>query len=243
MKILAFDSTARAASAALAEDDRILSYTVADNGLTHSEILLPIAEELCRLASLPLSCVDYYAVTVGPGSFTGVRIGVSVVKGLAFRYPETDTKNCVAVSTLEALAQNLLGLDGIYCAVMDARRGEVYNALFHLKNGALTRLTPDRALPLSSLAEELNTLYSGVPVRLVGDGYDVAHRVLSERGVPLLDTPELLRLQNAASVAKCAYRLIKEGKTVSDRALSPIYLRLPQAERERLERENAKQKQ
>lgn len=243
MKILAFDSTACAASVALAEDDRILSYTVADNGLTHSEILLPIAEELCRSASLALSDADYYAVTVGPGSFTGVRIGVSVVKGLALRYPEADRKNCVAVSTLEALAENLFGLDGIYCAVMDARRGEVYNALFRLENGALARLSPDRALPLSALAEELNTLYKDTPVRLVGDGYDVAYSALSERGVHLLNTPELLRLENAASVAKCAYRLIKEGKAISDRALSPVYLRLPQAERERLEKENAKQKQ
>ena len=243
MKILAFDSTARAASAALAEDDRVLSYTVADNGLTHSEILLPIAEELCRVASLSLSDVDYYAVTVGPGSFTGVRIGVSVVKGLALRYPEADERNCVAVSTLEALAENLSGLDGIYCAVMDARRGEVYNALFRLEGGALVRLTADRALPLSSLAEELNTLYEGIPVRLVGDGYDVAFRALSEHGVLLSHTPGLLRLQNAASVAKCAYRLIKEGKAVSDRALTPVYLRLPQAERERLEKEKANSKQ
>lgn len=237
MKILALDSTARAASAALSEDGRILSYTVADNGFTHSEILLPMAEELCLSASLPLSEVDYYAVTVGPGSFTGVRIGVSVAKGLAFRYPESSEANCVSVSTLEALAENLSGLDGIYCAVMDARRGEVYNALFRYENGVLVRLCEDRALPLSALAEELNTTYQSIPVRLAGDGYEVAEKALSEAGVPLAPTPALLRLQNAASVAKCAYRLIKEGKAVTDRALAPVYLRLPQAERERLERE------
>lgn len=243
MKILALDSTARAASAAIAEDDRILSYTVADSGFTHSEILLPMAEELCRASSLTLSDFDYYAVTVGPGSFTGVRIGVSVVKGLALRYPETDKANCVAVSTLEALAENLTGLDGIYCAVMDARRGEVYNALFRYEGGTLVRLCEDRALPLSVLAEELNTVYGAYPVRLVGDGYEVAEKALSAVGVSLVPTPALLRLQNAASVAKCAYRLINEGKAVTDRTLSPVYLRLPQAERERLEKERASNRQ
>ena len=242
MKILAFDSTARAASVALSEGGRVLAYTVADNGLTHSEILLPMAEDICRTASLSIADIDYYAVTVGPGSFTGVRIGVAVAKGLAFRYPEEGKANCVAVSTLEALGENLFGLNGIYCAVMDARRGEVYNALFCCENGTLTRLCADRAISLSALSEELLTLYKDIPVRLVGDGYDVAFSALSAAGVPLLPTPELLRLQNAASVAKCAARLVKEGKAVSDTALSPVYLRLPQAERERLEKEKNSQK-
>ncbi len=238
MKILALDSTAKAASAALTEDDKILTVFTADNGLTHSEILLPMAENVCARAQTSLADVDYYAVTVGPGSFTGVRIGVAAVKGLAFRMPESEKNNCVAVSTLEALAENLFPLDGIYAPVMDARRSEVYNALFRAENGTLVRLTPDRAISLNDLAEELLSLYPNTPVRLAGDGYGIAFGALGEKGVSLVPTPVLLRTQNAASVALCAYRKIGQGETVSDRALSPVYLRLPQAERDRLKKEN-----
>ena len=237
MKILALDSTAKAASAALAEDGKVLTAFTADNGLTHSEILLPMAEDVCARTGTALRDVDLYAVTVGPGSFTGVRIGVAAVKGLAFRMPEDGVRRCVAVSTLEALAQNLYPLDGIYAPVMDARRGEVYNALFTVRDGILTRLTPDRAISLEALADELLTSYKDIPVRLSGDGYDIAYARLSERGVALTPTPALLRLQNAASVALCAFRKAEVGETVSDRALAPVYLRLPQAERDRLEKE------
>ena len=236
MKILAFDSTAKIASVALAEEERLLAVMTASNGLTHSEILLPMAQDVCARAKTALSEMDYYAVTVGPGSFTGVRIGVATVKGLAFRMPQDEKKRCVAVSTLEALAQNLFPLDGIYTAVMDARRAEVYNALFEARDGALKRLTPDRAISLDCLAEELLTRYAGRPVRLVGDGYEIAYRTLVARGVALLETPLLLQSQNAGSVALCACRMIRRGETVSDRALAPVYLRLPQAERERLEK-------
>ena len=237
MNILSMDSTARAASVAVMTDERITACFTADVGQTHSEILLPMAEDACRVASVALSDIDYYAVTVGPGSFTGVRIGVAAVKGLAFRYPEADEPNCVAVSTLESLAENLYGLDGILCAVMDARRSEVYNALFRMENGTLTRLCPDRAISLRALSEELLTLYKNEPIRLVGDGYDVAYPALTEAGASCPPTPALLRLQSAASVARCARRMILCGEVVTDRALSPVYLRLPQAERERLERE------
>lgn len=236
MKILAFDSTAKTASVALAENEKILAVMTASNGLTHSEILLPMAENVCARAKVALSEVDYYAVTVGPGSFTGVRIGVATVKGLAFRIPEDEERRCVAVSTLESLGQNLFPLDGIYAAVMDARRSEVYNALFVAKDGALVRLSPDRAISLEELAEELLTAYPDTPVRLVGDGYDVALDYLRKKGVPLSETPVALRAQNAGSIALCAYRMIQNGETVSDKALSPVYLRLPQAERERLEK-------
>lgn len=237
MKILALESTAKAASAALAENDKILTVFTADNGLTHSEILLPMAENVCARAHTSLAEVDYYAVTVGPGSFTGVRIGVAAVKGLAFDISENAADNCVAVSTLEALAENLFPLDGIYAPVMDARRSEVYNALFRVENGTLVRLTPDRAISLDALAEELLSLYPETPVRLSGDGYDIALSALREKGVRIEETPVLLRTQNAASVALCAFRKIQKGEVCSDRALSPVYLRLPQAERDRLQKE------
>ena len=243
MKILALDSTARAASAAVMVNGDVVACFTADVGQTHSEVLLPMAEAACRAASLTVSEADCYAVTVGPGSFTGVRIGVATVKGLAFRFPEDNVKNCVAVSTLEALAENLYGLDGILCAVMDARRKEVYNALFRMENGTLTRLTPDRAISLAALAEELRTLYKNEPIRLSGDGYDVAHAALTEAGVACPETPYLLRLQNASSVARCANRAVLLGNTVTEASLSPVYLRMPQAERERLEREKAEKKE
>lgn len=242
MKILALDSTAQAASAAVWEDGTVRSYFVAESGQTHSEVLLPMAQAALSAVHLTPEEIDYFAVTVGPGSFTGVRIGVATVKGLAFRLPapadaSPKENNCVAVSALEALARNLLPTDGIYCPVMDARRGEAYTALFKAENGALVRLCPDRALPVSDLAEELHAAYPDTPVYLCGDGYDLARKAFLAAGIHTPETPLLLRTQNAASVALCAADAIKEGRTTSDRTLSPVYLRLPQAERERLERE------
>ena len=240
MRILALDTTAKAASVALWEDGRVLASSFAENAKTHSELLLPMAESLCQGLSIPIGEIDYYAVTVGPGSFTGVRIGVCVAKGLAFRFPKEPRKNCVAVSALEAIAQNLAGLDGIYVPVMDAKRNEVYNALFRMENGVLSRLCPDRAISLAALGEELVAKYPKTPIRLVGDGYFVARAVLEHYALHLTETPPLLISQNAASVALCAERAIARGEAVSDEALMPVYLRVPQAERERLLKEQAK---
>ena len=236
MRILAFDSTAKTASVALWQDGKVLAEFSLDSGRTHSEILLPMAENVCARAHLSLADIDYYAVTAGPGSFTGVRIGVATVKGLAFRM-EDAPKNCVSVSTLEAIAENLTSLDGIYLPVMDARRGEVYCGIFRMGEEGPLRLAPDRAMSLSDLAEELHENFGSIPVRLCGDGYDVAEKALSSLGVCLLPTPMLLRNQNAASVARCAARKIERGETVTDAELSPIYLRIPQAERDRLQKE------
>ena len=235
MIILAFDSTAVSASAALLSDGKVTAYTLSDDGLTHSETLLPMAQELCCRAKRTLSDIDLYAVTVGPGSFTGVRIGVATVKGLAFRVEQT--RNCIAVSTLEAIAEGLCPLDGIYVPVMDARRGEVYHAIFRAEGGVLTRLCPDRAVSLALLSEELMRDYPDEVIRLAGDGYDVAYRYLSGTSLRLVETPPLLRLQNAASVARCAERAYGRGEAVTDACLAPVYLRLPQAERDRLEKE------
>ncbi len=243
MKILAFDSTARSASVAVAENEKILSYSVADNGLTHSEILLPMAESALASAKTAVDDVALFAVTAGPGSFTGVRIGVATVKGLAQDYDEPKRKNCVAVSTLEALAENLTPLDGLYVPVMDARRNEVYNALFRYENGVLVRLCPDRAISLAELEAELVERHAGETVRLCGDGYGVARAALKSDALNVVETPPLLRLQNAASVAAVAYRAAQRGETVSEDALRPVYLRLPQAERDRLAKEQAEAKE
>ncbi|MBQ8302378.1 MAG: tRNA (adenosine(37)-N6)-threonylcarbamoyltransferase complex dimerization subunit type 1 TsaB [Clostridia bacterium] len=235
MKILAFDGTAKAATVALTDGDRTLGYYTVDNGLTQSELLLPMAENLLSSLKLSFSDVELFATSVGPGSFTGVRIGVSLVKGLAFG------KNipCVGVSTLEALAENLKPLKGILVPCMDARRGQVYSATFRSDGENIERLTEDRAIALSALAEELRE-YGDECIYLSGDGYEVARRALLAENITLSATPELLILENAVSVAKVAKRSYERGEAVSDSELSPIYLRMPQAERERLEREAQK---
>ena len=189
-----------------------------------------MAENLLSSLKMSFSDIDIFATSVGPGSFTGVRIGVSLIKGLAFGRKAP----CVAVSTLEALAENLVPLKGILVPCMDARRNQVYSATFRCDGEKIERLTEDRAISLDELAEEL--LKHDAPIYLSGDGYSVARRALLAKGVKLSETPELLILENGVSVAKVAYRMYERGEFVTDTELSPTYLRLPQAERERLER-------
>ena len=236
MLILALDSTAVVASVALCRDGApVASFTV-KNGNTHSETLLPMVEAVLKTAGYTVDAVDLFACSVGPGSFTGVRIGVSTVKGLAFG----KGKPCAAVSTLEALAENLVPAEGILCPVMNARRGQVYNALFRYTDGKLTRLCPDRALSVQELEQELLTL--GEPVTLSGDGIPEFSRLA--KTLVTRQVSDLLTDQNAVSVAKCAARAYANGLVCTDAELAPVYLRLPQAERERLEKQqNAKKEQ
>ena len=232
MKILAFDTSAKTASVAVCEGGNILGVSNIENGLTQSELVLPMAEALLSQLKMSFADVELYAVTVGPGSFTGVRIGVSTVKGLAFGRDIP----CAPVSTLEALAENAAGLTGLIVPCMDARRGQFYTATFAATAEGISRMTPDRAISAEELAEELRS-YEG-DIYITGDGYDVAHKLLTSLGVKLAVTPYLLRSQNAVSIARVAERMHAQGLSVSERELSPTYLRLPQAERERLEREN-----
>ncbi len=231
MIILAFDGTAKCASCAVLRDGICLGEYNVDNGLTQSELLLPMAESLLNSLKLEFSDIDAYATAAGPGSFTGVRIGAALIKGLAFgrNIP------CIGVSTLEALAENASGLRGIIVPAMDARRGQVYTALFRSDRKGLMRLTDDAAIPLSELSEMLKE-YEGERIYVVGDGYTVTHKYLCETGATVESTPELLRNESARSVARVAQRHFESGETTSDKDLSPTYLRLPQAERERLER-------
>ena len=232
MKILSFDTSAKTASVAVCEGGSILGVSNIENGLTQSELVLPMAEALLSQLKLSFSDIELYAVTVGPGSFTGVRIGVSTVKGLAFGRDIP----CAPVSTLEALAENAAGLTGLIVPCMDARRGQFYTATFTATENGISRLTPDRAISAEELSEELRS-YEG-NIYITGDGYEAAHKLLSELGVKLAVTPYLLRSQNAVSIARVAERMHLQGLCVSERELAPAYLRLPQAERERLEREN-----
>lgn len=232
MITLAFDSVAKIASVALCDGERVLAEYSIDNGMTQSELLLPMAESILSSVGLSFSDVGLYACTTGPGSFTGVRIGVSLIKGLAFGKGVP----CVSVSSLESLAENAAGLRGVIVPVMDARRSQVYTAIFESDGENLTRVSEDMALPLTELSELLKK-YEGTPIYLTGDGYGVASSALTSLGIKLCNTPEGIRGQSAASCAKVAYRMYKNGKAVSDTELAPTYLRLPQAERERLERE------
>ncbi|MBR2293894.1 MAG: tRNA (adenosine(37)-N6)-threonylcarbamoyltransferase complex dimerization subunit type 1 TsaB [Clostridia bacterium] len=229
MKILSLDSSAIVASVALCEDGKLLAEYTINNGNTHSETLLPMVESVLRLWGLKADDVDLFACSAGPGSFTGVRIGAATVKGLAFGRG----RPCVGVSTLEAIAENLSLHRGLICPVMNARRQQVYCALFRSDGETLTRLLPDSALSIAEL-DELLAAY-GEEVVFCGDGYDVTLPALTKtRPFP---TPERLRHQSAYSVAQVALRHYLAGDAVTDTALAVTYLRPSQAERTRMERE------
>ncbi|MCX4372725.1 MAG: tRNA (adenosine(37)-N6)-threonylcarbamoyltransferase complex dimerization subunit type 1 TsaB [Dysosmobacter sp.] len=225
MRILALETAAKAVSAAITEDGRILASGYQDTGLTHSRTLMPIVEGLFRNTELTAADMNAIAVSAGPGSFTGVRIGVSAAKGLAF----AASIPAVAVSTLAALARNVSFAEGLIVCAMDARRGQIYNALFEAGDGRLTRLTPDRAVALSDLAEELRN--DSRPKTVLGDGAGLCFGYLTEAGISCRLAPPQLLMQNAMSVALEAEDLIQGGNLVSAQELAPVYLRPPQAER------------
>ena len=232
MKILALETSAVTASAAVTEDERLLAQSFQNSGLTHSATLMPMAADLLKNAGLTLDQMDVVAAAAGPGSFTGVRIGVAAAKGLAW----PGDKPCAPCSTLESMAWQCAHMGGEICAAMDARRNQVYCARFWAEDGALTRLTPDRAMGLDQLAEEVRA--AGRPQTLVGDGALLVRAALEERGLPYVLTPPHLRYQTAWGVARAALELARAGGLVSAAAMAPSYHRLSQAERERLERMN-----
>ena len=224
MKILALESSALAASAALWEDGKCVGLYLQNCGLTHSETLLPMAENLLKGCGLPLQAADLVAVARGPGSFTGVRIGVATAKGLSWGLD----KPCCGVSTLEAMAWQGAHLEGrLLCCCMDARRGQVYNALFRAEGTGLRRLREDRAIALGELLPELTE----EPV-LLGDGAELTAKALAEAGLPFTLAPEPVRIQSAWGVALAAANAPREAWGEPE----PVYLRLSQAERERLAR-------
>ena len=231
MKILAFETSAKAASAALLADGILLGESYQNTGLTHSQTLLSMAESLMESCGVKPADVEAVGVAAGPGSFTGVRIGVAAAKGFAWGRELP----CCAVSTLAAMAVGLGVYQGYVCPVMDARRSQVYNALFHVSGGNFQRLHPDRAISLEELGEELKNLEE--PIFLVGDGSILCYNTLLENVPGLVLPPEHRMHQRAAGVALEGWRMVQEGKTCSGQELEPNYLRLSQAERERLERQ------
>ena len=228
MKILAIDTSATVASAALCENDEPIAVYSQKSGLTHSQTMLPMIRDLMRNSGVTIDDIDMMAVSAGPGSFTGVRIGISTVKGLAFG----KNKICVGVSTLEAMARGIASfcIDALICPVMDARRGQLYTAVFKPQGGRLIRLMPDSLISAEELSERLDAYDK--PVYFTGDGYGI----IEAMSLPFRrETPKHARWQSGYGVALAAlesYRLAEDKSILTDVLLRPEYLRPSQAERE-----------
>ena len=230
MLLLAFETSAKAASVALFEEQKLLGEIYQNTGLTHSQTLLVMAEDLLHQCGKTAADVTDVAVAAGPGSFTGVRIGVAAAKGFAWgaQLP------CWGTSTLESMALNLGIHEGYICCAMDARRSQVYNALFYVNHGVLERVTEDRAIALADLEQELAKLDG--PIYLVGDGSALTYKTLGQQIPGLVLPPEHRMHQRSAGVGLAALAMLARGESADANALAPNYLRLSQAERERAER-------
>ena len=232
MLILAFETSAKAGSVALLDEHKLLGESYQNTGLTHSQTLMVMAEDLLKQCGKGIADLTAVAVAAGPGSFTGVRIGVAAAKGLSWG----SELPCYGISTLEAMAENLGIFEGYVCPCMDARRNQVYNGLFYVNRGAMERVTEDRAIALSDLGAELKEKEG--PIYLVGDGAVLAYKTLSADIPSLILPPEHRQHQRATGVALVAAKKIANRESGDGNALEPNYLRLSQAERERLAREN-----
>lgn len=230
LTILALESSAKAASCALCRDDVLVAQSFQNSGLTHSRTLLPMVEDLLKNCGASLEEVDVVAVANGPGSFTGLRIGVSAAKGLAW----ARNLPCAGCSSLASLAWQLAHVEGAeLCCCMDARRHQVYRARFRVEGGVPRRLCPDDAVSLDQLAGEIKN-----PPLLLGDGWELCYNDLSKRGLSCAVAPPHLRYPTAWGVARCALELARQDRLTAAAGLLPDYHRLSQAERERLAREN-----
>ena len=226
MNILALDTSASPVSAALLKDGKLMGEFYLNTKTTHSQTLMPLTEALLKTAGVKLEDIDVFAVNAGPGSFTGVRIGVAAAKGIAFQH----NIPCVSVSTLESMAYNMLGSDCVVCALMDARCSQVYNAMFRVTEERVERLCNDRAISLTDLKLDLRNYTEKVV--FVGDGARIAFKSLENPPENVFLAPIDRISQNAVSVACAAFKQIKKGNTLTPAELMPVYLRLPQAQRE-----------
>ena len=227
MLILAFESSAKAASAALMRDGRLIGEYFLNTAQTHSRTLTVLAQTMLETCELTVSDVDAVAVAAGPGSFTGVRIGVAAAKGFAWGRELP----LYGVSTLEAMVRGTAMGDGFYCACMDARRQQVYNALFSVRGGEVKRLCDDRAIGLDALGEELKTVEA--PIFVVGDGAELCYNTLAGEISTLRLLPEQHRQQRASGVALAAFERLGRGEEGSGLELKPNYIRASQAEQNR----------
>ncbi len=227
MKLLAIDSSAKSASVAIIENKKLLGEFFINVGLTHSQTLMPMVESILKSTNINIKDIDVLAVNAGPGSFTGIRIGVSSIKGMAM----PGNVPCIPISTLYSMAYNLLGANVIVCAVMDARCGQVYNAIFDVSGEKITRLSEDRTISIEKLYEELEKFEK--KVIFVGDGAVLCYNKKEEYKSNVEIASESIRYQKASSVAFAAFDEYLKGKpTVDSTDLLPTYLRIPQAERE-----------
>lgn len=235
MLILALETSAKAASVALCEDKKLLAQFYMDIGLTHSETVLPATEAMLNTVSYKIEDIDLFAVAAGPGSFTGLRIGMAGVKAMAF----AGHKPVVGVSTLEGLAYNGCGIEGPLCAVMDARCNQVYTALFTCDGEKPVRLCEDKAVSTDTLHDEIEALYkkTGKRVFLIGDGANLCYNLFGDE--ICRKAPPQSIYAHAVGVAMAGYDMAIDGKTQNAEELRPNYLRLPQAEREKLAKEGA----
>lgn len=237
MIILALDTTAKTSTAAITDGEKLIALSVINTKNTHSQTLLPSIDSLLKNSSVSLRDIDVFACSAGPGSFTGVRIGVSTLKGLAY----AENKPCVGVSSLRALAENLSFCEGIISPVMDARRNQLYNALFRCENGSITRICEDRVISAEDLHSELLETEGYEKILFNGDGVYLMKDKLTSLKAEI--SPELLVYQNAYSVAVCAKKEYEKNSTkdYGSEFLHPVYLRVSQAERERVERLGSKE--
>ena len=226
MRILALETSAKACSAAVTENGCVVASAFQCTGLTHSRTLMPMVEDMLRNADLSLSDCDIIAVANGPGSFTGIRIGIAAAKGLAF----AAEKPMAGISTLEAMAMNCIGTSGLIVCAMDARRQQVYNALFRSDGKHLTRISPDRPIALAELAEEIKRS-AETHIVVVGDGAHLCCNYLTEAGILCTLAPPHLLQQNAVTVALAAEHASSEGRLCSAQELEAVYLRAAQADK------------
>lgn len=230
MKILSIDSSAKTASVAVTDGTTLLSECFVNAGLTHSRTLMPMIDNALSQADMIIDNIDAFCVNAGPGSFTGIRIGVAAVKGLAL----ASDKPCLGVSTLEAIAYNFIDENCVVCSAMDARCNQVYAALFSIENGVVTRLCDDYAVPISELAEEIKKLDK--TVILAGDGAQICYNAMMDSVDNIKLSAEFRRYQRAYGTALAA---IAHNDFADSSLLAPVYLRMPQAERElKLKKEN-----
>ena len=231
MNILAIDTCCSAATAAVLTDDRLAAEIVQNNKKTHSQNIMPMIDFMMSQAEMSIGDIDCFAAAVGPGSFTGVRIGVATVKALAHAFG----KPCAAVSALHAMAYNVADFGGIICPIFDARRGQVYNALF---GGVRTQGNAISQELCDELDERVRFAESSPEIIFLGDGLPVFADMFNERfGKRAVFAKRSLRMNLAASVAEIGYEKLLLGDVCGYAELKPMYLRLSQAEREKAERE------
>ena len=232
MKVLALDSSGLVASVALVEDDNLLGEYTINYKKTHSQTLLPMLDQVAGMVELDLNTIDVIAVSAGPGSFTGLRIGSATAKGMALALD----KPIVSVPTVDALAYNLWGSSEVICPLMDARRQQTYTGLYEFQGEELTVLEPQCVVMIQEIIDKINNL--GRKVIFLGDGVSVFREYIEENcKVPFTFAPAHNNKQRASAVAVLGMELCKQGKARSATEHKPDYLRASQAERERQEKQ------